>query len=137
MLSSFTGEKVSQSGPYGTISITLPKEWSYTLCEVDDTKLKVGDYGIHFYPSEEKWGYVEVAYASLFGVCGTGLETKEVTLAGDKAEMGFYDGSDIWEFVAFEGKNEKIVASTSGVSSWWAKYSEEVLEILNTLSYNK
>ena len=131
-----SGETVSQGGPYGSISIRLPEGWYYELCEVDNENLITGDYGIHFYPEGVKEGYVELAYTSSFGVCGTGLVEEKMTLAGSQVNVGYYDGSDIWNFIVFQGENEKIVALAYSVDEWWKEYSEQVMEILDTLSYH-
>lgn len=128
-------KEITQGGPYGSISLSLPDGWSYELCAVDDEKLLSGDYGIHIFPDAASDGYVEVAYISSFGVCGTGLKEETVTLAGDSANVGYYDGSKIWEFVVFGGDNTKIVAMTSSVDSWWTDYSDQVMEILDTLVF--
>lgn len=99
-----SGEVISQSGPYGRIWVTLPAGWKYDLCPVDDEKLFMGDYGIHIYPETVTDGFVEIAYAPSFGVCGTGLKEEQMTIAGDTANVGYYDGSKIWSFVSFRGK---------------------------------
>lgn len=112
------GMTVTQEGPYGSIALTIPKGWEYRLCPVGDDALLSSSYGIQFYPKGQK-GYVEVGYQDTFGVCGTGLKEEKWKIAGVEANVGYYDGSEIWSFVAFHGDDEKIVALASEVDAWW------------------
>lgn len=112
------GTTVTQEGPYGSITLTIPKGWEYRLCPVGDDALLSSSYGIQFYPKGQK-GYVEVGYQDTFGVCGTGLKEEKWKIAGVEANVGYYDGSEIWSFVAFHGDDEKIVALASEVDAWW------------------
>ena len=59
-----------------------------------------------------------------------------MTIAGDTANVGYYDGSKIWSFVSFRGKNENIIAMTDNVDAWWAEYSNQVMEILDTMRFD-
>lgn len=112
------GMTVTQEGPYGSIALTIPKGWEYRLCPVGDDALLSSSYGIQFYPKGQK-GYVEVGYQDTFGVCGTGLKEEKWKIAGVEANVGYYDGSEIWSFVAFHGDDEKIIALASEVDAWW------------------
>jgi hypothetical protein len=129
------GTTVTVDGPKGSVSITLPEGWSYTICNVDDDNLLSADYAIQFSPENEGDGYIEVGYNSSFGVCGTGLEEVETTLAGETANIGYYDGKKVWEFVTFDGANEGIVAVASQNEKWEQKEIDEALTILDTLVY--
>jgi hypothetical protein len=80
-------------------------------------------------------GYIEVGYHSWFGVCGTGLEEVETTLAGDSALIGSYDGSKVWDYVLFDGANKGIVAIASENEEWKQTELDEALTILDTLTY--
>ncbi len=112
------GTTVTQEGAYGSITLTIPKGWEYRLCPAGDDALLSSSYGIQFYPQGQK-GYVEVGYQDTFGVCGTGLKEEKWKIAGVEANVGYYDGSEIWSFVAFHGDDEKIVALASEVDAWW------------------
>lgn len=127
---------VTQSGPYGTISISLPAGWSYETYPIDSNELLSGMYGIHFYPEEMTNGYISLVYMDSFGVCGTGLSEETATIAGNSASIGTYDNHDYWDFIYFDGEYEGIIAMTYFVDDWWDDYSAQVLEILNTLSFD-
>ena len=134
---SHTYTDIAQGGPYGKISISLPDGWDYELCPIDSDKLLSAMYGIHFYPKAAADGYVELAYMDNFGVCGTGLEEESVTIAGNPANIGTYDNNTYWDFIAFGGEYEGIVALTYSVDDWWSEYGSQVLDILETLSFDQ
>jgi hypothetical protein len=129
------GTTATVQGPYGSVSLTISDGWSYTICNVDDDNLLSADYAIQLSPEKEANGYIEVGYHSWFGVCGTGLEEVETTLAGDSARIGYYDGNKEWDFVTFGGANEKIVAIPSENDEWEQEERDAVLTILDTLVY--
>lgn len=124
---------VMQEGNAGTLQVVLPEGWTYEACPEGSDQLRMGEYGIHFYPEAASEGFIELGYVEFFGVCGTGLEEEKVTLAGDEANIGTYDNGSNWDFVAFRGANKGIVAQTYEVESWWPEYEEQVLEILDTV----
>ena len=128
---------VSQGGPYGEISISLPDGWSYELCPIDSDNLVNGMYGIYFYPDDVTNGYVEISYIDSFGVCGTGLEEESATIAGQPANIGTYDNHEYWDFIDFDGEYVGMVAYTYNVDDWWSEYSGQVLDILDTLLFDK
>ena len=112
------GTTVTQPGPYGSITLTIPDGWEYRACSAGDDALFGSSYGIQICPVGQK-GCVEIGYRDAFGVCGTGLEEKHETVAGADANIGYYDGSKIWSYVVFHGDNAKIVAETWDVDAWW------------------
>lgn len=128
---------IEQGGPYGKISISLPDGWDYELCPTDSDNMINGMYGIHLYPEDAADGYVELAYVDNFGVCGTGLEEETVTIAGNPANIGTYDNHSYWDFIAFGEEYGGIVALTYSVDDWWNDYGSQVLDILETLSFDK
>ena len=134
---SATSTVISQGGPYGEISISLPDGWGYELCPIDSDNLMSGMYGIHFYPADVSGGFIEIAYMDFFGVCGTGLAEESTTVAGQPANIGTYDYHEYWDFIAFQGEYESMVALTYSVGDWWTEYGDQALDILNTLSYDQ
>lgn len=122
-------------GPYGSIGVTIPDGWIYEICDVDNENLLSVEYGIQFSPEEANSGYIEVGYQTSFGVCGTGLEEEETTLAGDQAQIGYYDGSKVWDFVCFRGVNEGVIAVAIQNEDWPEQDLEEALAILDSLVF--
>jgi hypothetical protein len=129
------GTVATVQGPYGSVSLTIPEGWSYTICDVADDNLLSAEYAIQFSPEQEAVGYIEVGYHTMFGVCGTGLEEVDTTLAGESARIGYYDGSDEWYFVCFSGTHKGIVAIACENKDWEQTELDEVLNILDTLVY--
>lgn len=127
---------VTQGGPYGEISISLPDGWGCEACPIDSDDLMYGKYGIHFYPEGVSEGYIALTYQDFFGVCGTGLKEEEVTIAGKSAYIGTYDNHDYWDFIFFQEEYEGIAALTYSVSDWWSDYGDQALGILETLVFD-
>ncbi len=46
-----------------------------------------------------------------------------------------YDNHEYLDFIAYEGKNKGLVASTYSVDEWWDEYTEQAMEILGTVSF--
>jgi hypothetical protein len=128
-------DQATVQGPYGSIGITIPDGWSYEICGVDNENLLSAKYGIQFSPENADSGYIEVGYQPWFGVCGTGLEEEETTLAGDQAQIGYYDGSRVWDFVCFGGVNEGIVATATQNEDWSGQELDQALAILDTVVF--
>ena len=129
--------EVQQSGANGTIMLSLPEGWEYEACSKDSDEIGNVEYGLRFHPQGAAEGYVEVGYTESFGVCGTGLESEEITLADAKAYVGTYDEHAYWDFISFEGKNAHIAALTVSVEEWWPEYGDQVMEILDTLKFER
>lgn len=127
---------VSQGGPYGKISLSIPDGWRYETCPMDSGETDYGLYGIRFYPEDVTDGYISLNYADSFGVCGMGLATEKATIAREPANIGTYDNNIYWDFIAFKDDYDGIVALTYSVDEWWETYSEQVMDILNTLSFD-
>lgn len=128
---------ISQGGPYGEISISLPSGWSYELCPMDSDELVYGMYGIKIYPNDADDGYIAVNYVGSFGVCGMGLVEESATVAGKPVSIGTFDNHEYWDFVAFQGTYDGVVALTYDVDDWWGEYGDRAIDILNTLSYDQ
>lgn len=127
---------VSQGGPYGKISLSIPDGWRYETCPMDSGETDYGLYGIRFYPEDVADGYISLNYTDSFGVCGTGLATEKATIAGEPANIGTYDNNIYWDFISFQDDYDGIVALTYSVDDWWETYSEQVMDILDTLSFD-
>lgn len=125
-----------QGGPYGEISLSVPDGWRWETYPADSGQSIMGMYGIRFSPEEAADGYIELTYTDGFGVCGTGLKEEETTIAGQPAAIGTYDNLKYWDFIAFHEDYRGIVALTYGVEDWWETYSGQVMDILDTLSFD-
>jgi hypothetical protein len=107
---------------------------------VDDERLMAAEYGIQFAPAGEESGYIEAGYHTSFGVCGTGLEEVETTLAGETVQIGYFDKSKTWDFVSFSSSAKGhggVVALPFYCEAWSEQDFDEALTILDTLVYNE
>ncbi|MCM1048243.1 MAG: hypothetical protein NC433_07450 [Clostridiales bacterium] len=129
---------VVQNGPYGQLSLSLPADWTVEACPLDsDSLLSYGMYGIRFYPQDVNEGCIELFYTDSFGVCGTGLYGEKTVIAGKEAHVGTYDGLEYWDFISFAVDEGNVVAMTHSVEDWWSEYDAQVLEILDTMSFDE
>lgn len=124
-------------GPYGEITVIEHNGWSIEAAPVDSGKLSYGLYGLILKPVDAKDGQIEVFCIDGFGVCGTGLETEEITLAGYTAYMGTYDDHDHWDYILIKGERPEIVAQHTECDSWTDEMWEEALSILDTVRFNE
>ena len=114
----------SISYEYGGFGVSVPllSGWEY---RVEEYSADGDSYGISFRPSGEN-GWVTFHYLPFFGVCGTGLETTEF----GNGTMGIYGGDDIWSFISYPASKGNFVATAAGVDSWWSRYGDEAMEII-------
>ena len=128
---------VGIGGPYGEITVGKLDGWSIEGAPVDSGKLSYGLYGLILKPEDAKNGQIEVFCIDGFGVCGTGLETEEITLAGYTAYMGTYDDHDHWDYILIKGEKPEIVAQHTECDSWTDVMWEEALSILDTVHFDE
>lgn len=126
------------NGPYGSIELAIPDTWKFEICGVDDERLSASFYGIVLWPIAENKGCIEVGYTDSFGVCGTGLEMKSVTLANNEAHVGYYDGNSNWSFITWgepDGELKNITVLCN--ADWGAQYLDELLAILDSIQFDE
>lgn len=130
------GNEVVQGGPYGQLSLRIPEGWGYETYSADSEESYDNRYGIRFYPESAVQGYVELFYEDFFGVCGTGLESRDAVIAGNPVNIGTYDGLPYWNFIRFQGEMDGVTALARSVEDWWGTCGDQVTEILDTAVYN-
>lgn len=134
----FEKEEAIAKGPYGSIHLSIPNTWEYEICAVEDEKLMGSAYGIHLKPVCESKGCIEVGYMESFGVCGTGLETKSVTLADNEAHIGYYDGNSNWAFIKWIGQDGALKNITVLCNADWGEtYLDELIKILDSIEFDE
>lgn len=117
----------SVSYEYGGFGVSVPllPGWEYKIEEYSADGMS---YGICFRPSGED-GWIDFHYWPTFGVCGTGLETKEF----GNGTMGTYDGGAIWNYISYPASKGNFVATTHGVADWWDSYGDEAMDIITSV----
>ncbi len=94
---SVESELVSYEYKHANMSIRVVEGWKYEVVPQDDNS----PFGIKIYPENKADSYITLFYyPNKFGVCGTGLIEEKTTLSGISANKGYYDGSQIWSFIA-------------------------------------
>ncbi len=91
-----------------------------------------GDFGIRFWPVGHDEGSVSVYYLNLFGVCGTGLSQRIITVGGREAYEGTYDGKALWDFIHFTGDYTHFVIENRNAEAWWEEFGTEATHIIET-----
>lgn len=92
----------------------------------------VTDEGITVWPENRADGKLRIAYyPGGFGVCGTGLSSKEIQLGENKAVQGTYDGAKLWDFISI-GRQYAVI--NEGADAWWNTCGQEAMQILETLT---
>ena len=128
---------VCAGGPYGEITVVGHNCWSIEAASVDSGKLSYGLYGLILKPEDAEEGQIEVFCIDGFGVCGTGLETEEISLAGYTAYMGTYDDHDHWDYILIKAEKPEIVAQHTECDSWTDEMWEEALSMLDTVCFDE
>ena len=134
-----TGELVKVEKDNRMLSLVIPEGWEYATYETLEHK-ELSDlaytFFIEFWPEGRNEGSILFACDEHFGVCGTGLECKEVVIGGHTCSMGTYDNSDAWSFITIDVESDTdYFIWNYAENSWWNEYGTEAMEILNTLEY--
>ena len=119
-----------------SITLSLPESWSYAITSIDAEELNAGiSGGITFWPLGREEGKLFLGwYPDRFAVCGTGLQTTETILAGQKVTIGTYDDRELWDYISF---GESFAVWGQGHESWWAEYGDTAMEILDTAKFEE
>ncbi len=122
---------VSHENDFARIALSLPDNWEYAIEEKEGAK----SFCISLWPKEEE-GRLAIWYYEAFGVCGTGLTQKTVTLGRYTASQGTYAGSPLWDYIVFSDVTTTgdFVAMNEGIDSWWDRYETQAMEILSSLT---
>ncbi|MBO5968646.1 MAG: hypothetical protein J6S14_09135 [Clostridia bacterium] len=120
---------VYESGAYSNITLTIPYNWNYEI----ERGNNANEYCITFWPADQTEGKIKMWYYTAFGVCGTGLEEKEITVGEYEAWQGTYDNKKVWDFISFRGMPGSYVAMNEGADKWWSQYGDEAMQILSSV----
>lgn len=121
---------VSHQNDCARIALSLPDNWEYSVEEKEGAK----SFCISLWPKGEE-GRLALWYYQAFGVCGTGLSQKTITLGKYTANQGTYLGSPLWDYIVFSDVTTTgdFVAMNEGIDSWWDRYETQAMEILSSL----
>ena len=120
---------VRESGAYSNITLTIPHGWEYET----ERGNSPDEYCISFWPADQTEGKIKMWYYTAFGVCGTGLEEKEITVGEYEAWQGTYENKKVWDFISFRGMAGSYVAMNEGADKWWSQYGDKAMQILSSV----
>ncbi len=129
---------------YVSMSLELPEGWDYAYvgAGVSNGEFHVSPderVGIRFWPEafggEEPPALELVCYRhTLYGVCGTGLVTEDVTFdSGLTGTVGTYDGGPLWSYILLKDTPGSYVIENKGAEQWWEDYGAQAMGILNSI----
>ena len=116
---------------YISMRLTLPEGWDWQTDPAED-----GTEGILFWDGEKPDQRFRLsAWPDVFGMCGTGVDFSEVTLASGAKLTEAREG-DRWLILIFDGVPGSYTVRPQGgtlnSTVWDAKWRERVLTILDT-----
>lgn len=122
-----------QCPPAYGVSFRLPSDWTYEVEQTDDEPTSTVRVVIR--PVEPGMEGEISFYCSdrMFGVCGTGLEQKDIIFNGHEAWQGFYDGSPLWNFICL--KDLPGCAVINSAENWYEDYADVIDQILPTVEF--
>ena len=126
-----SGEEATNKVTYNDgafIALDIPVSWEFRFSHPEDGNGSSG--GIDFWPAGYEDSLLQLHYhLNGFGVCGTGLETAEMELAGRTVSVGTYDGGAVWDYIAF---GDDFAVWGTGHEVWWEEYGETAMKILDS-----
>ena len=126
-----TNQKYEKSIDNITLSLTISDDWKFEELE-PNTENDFYKYALKIYKNNENKYAVLYYYQQIFGVCGTGRTSVNIDLEnGNKATIGYYDGSDIWQDILFYETNKYIAIINYGLNK---AESEEIIDFIKTMN---
>lgn len=123
-------QDISVKREYGNISFRLPDGWDYK--EIKNTQ-KPHLINIEIFRKADPGLKIEISHTDAFGVCGTGLTTREENLSSYKITKGIYDNNPYWDYIVFEDTPGYYVIYNHMSSEKYKSVSEEIDAIFSTI----
>lgn len=123
---------IEYSTENASLSLDLLEGWEYKINEPEG---EYEDFSIDIWPAGRAEGKLTLQYCPNFGVCGTGLTTKQIILGAYEAYEGTYDNDKVWSFISLTNMDFSIL--NSGDEVWWSEYGDEAMYMLQTISVGK
>lgn len=113
------------------LELTIPNDWTYE--EISQNKENnFYKYALKLYKNSEDQYAMLYFYNDLFGVCGTGRTSKNITLNnGKEATIGYYDENKNWADISFYDTNKYVAVINYGLIN---EDAEEVIQFIKTIN---
>lgn len=122
-----------QCTPAYGVSFRLPSDWTYEVMQTDDDPTSNVTVSIRPIAPGMEGEITFYCSGGMFGVCGTGLEQKDIIFNGHEAWQGFYDGSPLWDFICL--KDIAGCAIINSAENWYEDYEDVIHQILSTVEF--
>ena len=139
-------QKYSKTIDEVILELNIPNEWNYEeILPKKDSKptvegLESNNYkfALKIYKNSKEKNVILYVRNSPIGVCGTGLESKNIKLNnGENASADYYDGSKIWSFISFRKSNIIILVCNNGLEESQANEALDFFKTINIDTYKK
>ena len=133
-----TGETAEYTSGYVDMALTIPEGWQWE--SVQDRSMNTE--GIRFRKTDDKAVSFELlCWRNGYGICGTGVTSKELTLSGGQKVWQHTEENDgsLWLNLYFESVPGDYVCAPTGTMTkeTWDSCRDEVLAILNTAQFGR
>ena len=129
-------DNASTIGPSGQIMVSIPNSWIAEEATAENGEMTYGQAGLVLRPKDVGSGQIELFCEDDFAVCGTELKEEKIVLAGQTVTVGTFDDHKHWDFIVFRFGDHRVVVQHTDCSFWSEEMWEEVLTILDTLSFD-
>lgn len=119
----------SHSRGYANVRLTVLNGWKYETVDTDGSN----DFSIVLWHESSAENKIKISFQTAFGVCGTGLEEKNITIGSYQAWQGTYDNHKNWDYIALKDMPGAYVIFNEADDDWWKEHKDEAMQILNTL----
>lgn len=117
------------SNGFANMRLPIPEGWEFELTKQEGDRI----IGISFWPAGQTEGKISIYYYDQFGLCGTGLESEEISLGRYTATKGTYDDKPIWSHIILNDVPGYYVIYNTGSKVWWDEYGAKAMKILDEL----
>ena len=122
-----------ECGPAYGFSFELPTGWRCEAMQTEDDPTSSIVCGI--FPKDKDKSVLIVEYQKNgLGVCGTDLVEKTIDFNGHTATQGFFNGDEMWGFIALDGDYNGCIIKMND-PDLYNEYTEELDLILQTLNF--
>ena len=136
---SLAGETVSYTSGYVDLALTLPEGWKWEAVQDKSG----GTEGVRFWcPDDKALDFRLLCWTKGFGMCGTGVTSRELTLPGGQTVWEYTEeGTDgLWLNICFVGTPGDYVLQPTGGTldrDTWEACRDTLLAMLDTARFGR